>query len=179
MAANKKTKTSDKVVQMEKKQTLKDLNFNGIITKIKISAKNDVPEINYKLATDVLGAEIVVEGKGRASDDFLKAMQTLNGIFCDICEIDEKADDVTITVVNFKKNGVVISGQVELTQNNIPVPLFINTPFVVMKNDKGGYELPAYAQKQLDELQRQAVLYMRGEEKETQLDLFGNYAAVS
>ncbi|MCD7879032.1 MAG: hypothetical protein LUG16_03760 [Candidatus Gastranaerophilales bacterium] len=100
-------------------------------------------------------------------------------IFCDITELSEKKDDITITVVNFKKNGVVISGQVELTQNDIPVPLFINTPFVLLKNDKGGYELPAYAQKQLDELQRQAVLYMRGDSKETQLDLFGNVACAA
>ncbi len=174
-----KTDTTNKVVQMKEKQTLKDLNFNGIISKIKIGIKDDTPEIHYKLATDVLGADITVEGKGRATNDFLKAMQALLDIFCDITELSEKKDDITITVVNFKKNGVVISGQVELTQNDIPVPLFINTPFVLLKNDKGGYELPAYAQKQLDELQRQAVLYMRGDSKETQLDLFGNVACAA
>ena len=106
-------------------------------------------------------------------------MQSLNDIFCNICELDEKADDITITVVNFKKNGVVISGQMELTQNDIPVPLFINTPFVLLKNEKGGYELPAYAVKQLEELQKQAVLWMRGATKEIQLDLFGNKVAAA
>ena len=172
-----KAKTDTKVVKMSDKQTLKDLNFNGEITKIKISPKDDMPEVFYTLATDVLGAEIKVEGKGKASKEFLIAMQSLNDIFCNICELEEKADDITITVVNFKKNGVVISGQMELTQNDIPVPLFINTPFVLLKNEKGGYELPAYAVKQLEELKKQAVLWMRGETKEKQLDLFGNIAA--
>lgn len=172
-----KAKTDTKVVKMSDKQTLKDLNFNGEITKIKISPKDDMPEVFYTLATDVLGAEIKVEGKGKASKEFLIAMQSLNDIFCNICELDEKADDITITVVNFKKNGVVISGQMDLTQNDIPVPLFINTPFVLLKNEKGGYELPAYAVKQLEELKKQAVLWMRGETKEKQLDLFGNIAA--
>ncbi len=173
----KEKNDKSKVVKMSDKQTLKDLNFNGEITKIKISPKDDMPEVFYTLATDVLGAEIKVEGKGKASNDFLIAMQSLNDIFCNICELEEKADDITITVVNFKKNGVVISGQIELTQNNIPVPLFVNTPFVLLENDKGGFELPAYAIKQLEELKKQAVLWMRNETNEKQLDLFGNIAA--
>ena len=175
----KEKNDNSKVVKMSDKQTLKDLNFNGEITKIKISPKDDKPEIFYKLKTDVLGAEIRAEGDGKASKEFLIAMQSLNDIFCNICELDEKADDITITVVNFKKNGVVISGQMELTQNDIPVPLFINTPFVLLKNEKGGYELPAYAVKQLEELQKQAVLWMRGATKEIQLDLFGNKVAAA
>lgn len=173
----KDKKENSNIVKMSDKQTLKDLNFNGEFTKIKINAKDDKPEIFYKLKTDVLGAEIKAEGVGKASKDFLLAMQSLNDIFCNICELEEKADDITITVVNFKKNGVVISGQMELTQNDIPVPLFINTPFVLLKNERGGYELPAYAAKQLEELQKQAVLWMRGETAEKQLDLFGNMVA--
>lgn len=97
-------------------------------------------------------------------------MQDLSEVFCEICELDDKKDDVLITTVNFsEKGGVIISGQVPLN-NGVPQPLCINTPHIMIESEKG-YSLPDYAVKQLDELKRQAMLYAQGESKEKQMDL--------
>ena len=86
--------------------------------------------------------------------------------------MEEKVEDVTITTVNFSpKGGVIISGQVELT-NGVPQPLCLNTPHIMIKNESGGYELPQYAQEQIEELKKQAIMYAQGEAKAAQQDLF-------
>jgi len=163
-----------KVTNINEKQLEKD--FSGFIYKIKIDKKTDIPDIEYTLENDKNGKTITLRGKAEPLDSFLKSMQDLAGIFCEICEID-KTDETIITTVNFsEKGGVVISGQVELN-NGIPQPLCLNTPHVMIEeNDKGGYNLPQYAQKQLNELKKQAILYIKGEVKAKQPGLIDNEA---
>ena len=101
-------------------------------------------------------------------------MQKLAKGFCEICEFpEEKIEETLITTVNFsEKGGVIISGQVTL--ENCPSPLCLNTPHVLIDNEQG-FEVPSYMKSQLDELRNQAVMYISGEakEKQTTLDLTG------
>ena len=64
-------------------------------------------------------------------------------------------------------------GQIELTENDIKSPLCVNSPHVVFESEHGGYTVPEYAKNLIDELKRQAILYMNGDAKEKQMDLPG------
>lgn len=144
--------------------------FTGFISKIRIDAKTDIPDIDFIEHKANGKSKVVFEGAAKALDSFLKSMQDLSEVFCEICELDDKKDDVLITTVNFsEKGGVIISGQVPLN-NGVPQPLCINTPHIMIESEKG-YSLPDYAVKQLDELKRQAMLYAQGESKKKQMDL--------
>ena len=145
--------------------------FNGFISKIRIDAKSDIPEISFKENRKNGTGKIEFEGREKPLDSFLSAMQALSVVFCEICELQKKQDDVLITTVNFsEKGGVVISGQVPL-DNGVPQPLCVNTPHIMIESDKG-YSLPEYAIPQLEELKKQAILYAQGETAEKQQDLF-------
>lgn len=168
MAKSKVTNIKD-VKDSKNLEGCKDL--TDAITKISMSDK-DIPEIYYNIESARTTNELVVKGrKERATDDFLRAMQALAAVFCEICEIGDKVDDTLVHTVNFCKNGVIISAKVELTENGIVQPLCINTPAIPLENDKGGYEMPQYAKDQLNELKKQAVLYSQGNVKEKQLNI--------
>ena len=163
-----------KVVNLnEKKQAKAKIDFNGFIQKIRIDKKTDIPEIYYTERNEKNDKTIILKGQAKPLDSFLKAMQDLSVVFCEICEMEEKVDNTLITTVNFsQKGGVIISGQIEL-ENGIPQPLCLNTPHVLIENDKGGYELPDYAKEQIENLKNEALKYANGEaaEKQTSLPL--------
>lgn len=149
--------------------------FDGFISKIRIDAKTDIPDICYNERNEKNDKTVILKGQAKPLDSFLKAMQDLSGVFCEICEIEGKEDDVLITTVNFsEKGGVIISGQIPLN-NGVPQPLCVNTPHIMLEAEKG-YSMPDYALEQIEELKRQAVLYIRGEAKEKQQDLFDQAA---
>lgn len=180
MARGKTKSVANKVTNIKEKQEEKELKakteFNGTFIKIRIDKKTDVPEIIYTLNDEKNDKDIICKGKAEPLDSFLIAMQNLSQIFCEICEMENKVDECVITTVNFsQKGGVIISGQVNLTENDIPQPLCLNTPHILLENESG-YELPAYAQEQLEELKRQAVLYIKGEAKNKQQTLFDEAA---
>lgn len=158
-------------------KTKQKLDFDGVFHKIRIDKKTDVPEIIYSLKTDKKNRDIIEKGSGRALDSFLNAMQNLSGVFCEICEFDGKEDDTTITTVNFsQKGGVIISGQVELS-NGVPQPLCVNTPHILIEeNDKGSYCLSPEGREQLEELKKEAVKYLQGDMNDKQLDMFEDAA---
>lgn len=105
--------------------------------------------------------KIEFEGREKPLDSFLSAMQALSTVFCEICELQSKQDDVLITTVNFsEKGGVVISGQVPL-DNGVPQPLCVNTPHIMIESDKG-YSLPEYAIPQLEELKKTGYFIRTG-----------------
>lgn len=161
MAKGKVTKISTKMKP----------DFDGFISKIRIDGKTDIPDICYSERNEKNDKTVILKGQAKPLDEFLQAMQALATVFCEICEIKEKEEDVLITTVNFsEKGGVIISGQVPLN-NGIPQPLCINTPHVMIEAEKG-YSIPDYAVSQIEELKKQAVLYIRGEAKEKQQDLF-------
>lgn len=84
-------------------------------------------------------------------------------------EIQDKEENTLITTVNFsEKGGVIISGQISLEK--CPTPWYNNTPHVLIENEQG-FEVPEYMRGQLDELRRQAVMYINGEAKEKQTTL--------
>lgn len=140
------------------------------ITKIAMSDK-DVPEITYNIETSRTTNALTVSGrKERATDDFLRAMQALATVFCEICEIGDKVDDTLVHTVNFCKNGVIMSAKIELTENGIPQRLCVNTPPIPLES-QSGYQMPEYAKQQLNELKKQAVLYSQGSVKEKQLNI--------
>lgn len=150
-------------------------NFNGFISKIRIDAKTDIPDIHYNERNEKNDKTVMLKGQAKPLDEFLQAMQALAALFCEICEIKDKEDEVLITTVNFsEKGGVIISGQVPLN-NGIPQPLCINTPHVMLEAEKG-YSIPDYGVSQIEELKKQAILYIRGEAKEKQQDLFDQAA---
>ena len=163
-----------KVVKLDSKKAKKEpIDFDGFISKIRIDKKSEIPEIHYNLKNDKSEKITILKGKARPLDEFLTVMQSLAGVFCEICEIKDKINHTIITTVNFsEKNGVIISGQVEL-ENGIPQPLCMNTPHIILDNENGGYEISKANQEILEELKRQAILYIRGEgkEKQTSLDL--------
>lgn len=149
--------------------------FDGFISKIRIDAKTDIPDICYNERNEKNDKTVILKGQAKPLDDFLKAMQDLAAVFCEICEIKDKEDDVLITTVNFsEKGGIIISGQVPLN-NGVPQPLCINTPHIMLEAEKG-YSIPDYALEKIEELKRQAVLYIRGEAKEKQQELFDQEA---
>lgn len=167
--ANKKVVNMDEKKQ-EKKQKQK-VDFNGNISKIRIDKKTDIPEIVFTERRPTGKADVVYKGEAKPLDSFLKALQDLSEVFCEICEMEEKVDDTLITTVNFSpKGGIIISGQIELG-NGVPQPLCLNTPHILIENAKGGYELPDYAKEQIEELKRQAILYANGESAEKQQSL--------
>ena len=168
-------KTKSKVVNMDDKKTEKQakskLDFNGFISKVRIDKDKDIPEIYYTERNEKNDKTVILKGQAEPLDSFLKSMQDLSEVICEICEMEEKGGETTITTVNFsEKGGIIISGQIQL-ENGIPQPLCLNTPHILIKNEKGGYELPDYAKEQVEELKRQAVLYMRGEAKQKQTTL--------
>ena len=172
-------KAKEKVVDINDKKNEKKkrkIDANTFIQKIRIDKKTDIPEIYYSERNEKNDKTVILKGAAEPLDSFLQAMQALSTVFCEICEMEEKVEDVTITTVNFSpKGGVIISGQVELT-NGVPQPLCLNTPHIMIKNESGGYELPQYAQEQIEELKKQAIMYAQGEAKAVQQDLFdGTY----
>lgn len=169
MARPKKNK--GKVVPFKQKF---DSNFEGFISKIRIDAKSNIPEIEYSNNTAKSDKSVVLKGREKPLESFLKTMQDLAKGFCEICEFpEEKIDETLITTVNFsEKGGVTVSGQVAL--ENCPSPLCLNTPHILIENETG-FEVPSYMREQLDELRNQAVMYISGEtaEKQTSLDFNG------
>ena len=161
----------NKVVKFEKKAPAVD--FDGKITYIKIPVKKEIPIIMYKKSNDRGTKEITFKSTGRATDNFIAALQNLAPYFLNVVEIPNKADETIITGVSFSETGVVIIGQIELTENDIKSPLNVNTPHVVFESESGGYTVPEYAKNLIDELKRQAVLYMNGEAKEVQTEIPG------
>ena len=150
-----------------------DSNFEGFISKIRIDAKTDIPEIIYSNNSEKSDKEVVLKGRAKPLDSFLQAMQNLAKGFCEILEIQDKEENTLITTVNFsEKGGVIISGQISLEK--CPTPWCNNTPHVLIENEQG-FEVPSYRKSQLDELRNQAVMYISGEakEKQTTLDLTG------
>lgn len=146
-----------------------DSNFEGFISKIRIDAKTDIPEIIYSNNSEKSDKEVVLKGRAKPLDSFLQAMQNLSKGFCEILEIQDKEENTLITTVNFsEKGGVIISGQISLEK--CPTPWCNNTPHVLIENEQG-FEVPEYMRGQLDELRRQAVMYINGEAKEKQTTL--------
>ena len=146
-----------------------DSNFEGFISKIRIDAKTDIPEIIYSSNSEKSDKEVVLKGRAKPLDSFLQAMQNLAKGFCEILEIQDKEENTLITTVNFsEKGGVIISGQISLEK--CPTPWCNNTPHVLIENEQG-FEVPEYRRGQLDELRRQAVMYINGEAKEKQTTL--------
>lgn len=146
-----------------------DSNFEGFISKIRIDAKTDIPEIIYSNNSEKSDKEVVLKGRMKPLDSFLQAMQNLAKGFCEILEIQDKEENTLITTVNFsEKGGVIISGQISLEK--CPTPWCNNTPHVLIENEQG-FEVPEYMRGQLDELRRQAVMYINGEAKEKQTTL--------
>lgn len=149
--------------------------FEGFISKIRIDAKSDILDICYSERNEKNDKTVILKGQAKALDEFLKAMQDLATVFCEICEVKDKEDDVIITTVNFsEKGGIIISGQIPLN-NGVPQPLCVNTPHIMIEAEKG-YSLPNYALEQVEELKRQAILYIRGEAKEKQQSIFDEAA---
>ena len=110
--------------------------FDGFISKIRIDAKTDIPEICYNERNEKNDKTVILKGQAKPLDSFLEAMQSLSEVFCEICEIKDKTDDVLITTVNFsEKGGIIISGQVPLN-NGVPQPLCINTPHIMIEAEK-------------------------------------------
>ena len=146
-----------------------DSNFEGFISKIRIDAKTDIPEIIYSNNSEKSDKEVVRKGRAKPLDSFLQAMQNLAKGFCEILELQDKEENTLITTVNFsEKGGVIISGQISLEK--CPTPWCNNTPHVLIENEQG-FEVPEYMRGQLDELRRQAVMYINGEAKEKQTTL--------
>lgn len=146
-----------------------DSNFEGFISKIRIDAKTDIPKIIYSNNSEKSDKEVVLKGRTKPLDSFLQAMQNLAKGFCEILEIQDKEENTLITTVNFsEKGGVIISGQISLEK--CPTPWCNNTPHVLIENEQG-FEVPEYMRGQLDELRRQAVMYINGEAKEKQTTL--------
>ena len=63
-----------------------------------------------------------------------------------------------------------INFKTDFTLPEIPQPLCLNTPHVLIESENG-YELPDYAKEQVEELKRQAILYANGESAEKQQTL--------
>lgn len=171
MAKTKTKSSKGKVVQFKQKF---QSNFEGFISKIRIDAKTNIPDIDYSSNTVNADNTINSKGRGKPLDSFLKSMQDLAKGFCEICEFpEEKIEDTLITTVNFsEKGGVVISGQVQLEK--CPAPLCLNTPHIMIENETG-FEVPDYMKEQLDILRDEAVKYIRGEwaEKQQEIDFNG------
>ena len=147
-----------------------DSNFEGFISKIRIDAKTDIPEIIYSNNSEKSDKEVVLKGRAKPLDSFLQAMQNLAKGFCEILEIQDKEENTLITTVNFsEKGGVIISGQISL--ENCPTPWCTNTPHVMIESEQG-FEVPEYMKRQLDILRDEAVKYIRGEWAEKQGELF-------
>lgn len=165
-------KTNDnKVVKFEKKTPAPE--FNGQITYIKIPVKKEIPIIMYKRESERGTKEITFKSTGRATDEFIAALQSLCPYFLNVVEIPNKADETIITSVTFTKNGgIIISGQIELTENEINASIPVNTPNLKFESDNG-YSVPEYAKNLIDELRRHAIQYMNGDAKEVQIDLPG------
>jgi len=146
--------------------------FEGFIKRIKIDAKTDVPDIDFTSNSTTADNTVNAKGRGKPLDSFLQAMQNLAQGFCEICEFpEEKIGDTLITTVNFsQKGGVIISGQVSL--ENCPAPLCINTPHILIDNESGGFEVPEYMKEQLEELRNEAVRYIKGDWAEKQQNMF-------
>ena len=154
---------------MGRKPKNKVTNINEVKEAKTLEECKDLADAITKIAMS--DKDISVKGKKeRATDDFLRAMQALATVFCEICEIGDKVDETLVHTVNFCKNGVILSAKVELTENNIPQPLCINTPAIPLENKTGGYEMPQYAKDQLNELKKQAVLYSQGNVRDKQLN---------
>lgn len=170
-AETQEIETNNKVVKFEKKTPAPD--FDGQITYIKIPVKKEIPIIKYNRKNDRGTKEVTFKSTGRATDKFIATLQNLAPYFLNVVEIPNKADETIITGVSFSETGIVIIGQIELTENDIKSPLNVCTPHVVFENESGGYAVPEYAKNLIDELKRQAVLYMNGEAKEVQTQLPG------
>lgn len=165
--ANKKKEEKGKVVKFEKK-----VNFDGVLTKIQIPIKDEIPKIVYNKTVSKGTKNITFDGNGRALKEFIEALQNLSDYFLEVVEITGKEDETIITGVSFSDTGIVITGQISLVNNGINSPLIVNTPHLVFEAVGGGYEIPEHAKELIKELKKQAVLYMSGEAAEVQTDLF-------
>ena len=162
---------NNKVVKFEKKTPAPD--FNGQITYIKIPVKKEIPIIMYKRENDRGTKEITFKSIGRATDNFIAALQNLCPYYLNIVEIPNKEDETIITGVSFTKNGIIIMGQIELTENGLDTSIPVNTPNLNLDSEKSGYVIPEYAKNLIEELKRQAILYMNGDAKEVQTQIPG------
>lgn len=160
---------NNKVVKFEKPQKT-SVDFEGVITKIKIPVKKEIPIIMYKKSNDRGTKEVTFKDGGRPLDSFIAALQNLCPYFLNVVEITNKSDETTITGVHFSKGGIIISGSIELTEIEASIP--VNTPLLKLENENG-YEVPQYAKDLIEELKRQAIFYMNGDEKEKQMDIPG------
>lgn len=161
----------NKVVKFEKKTPAPD--FNGQITYIKIPVKKEIPIIMYKRENDRGTKETTFKSIGRATDNFIAALQNLCPYYLNIVEIPNKEDETIITGVSFTKNGIIIMGQIELTENGLDTSIPVNTPNLNLDSEKSGYVIPEYAKNLIEELKRQAILYMNGDAKEVQTQIPG------
>lgn len=101
MAKTKTKSSKGKVVQFKQKF---QSNFEGFISKIRIDAKTNIPDIDYSSNTVNADNTINSKGRGKPLDSFLKSMQDLAKGFCEICEFpEEKIEDTLITTVNFSE----------------------------------------------------------------------------
>lgn len=170
---DKNNEKNSKVAKFEDKKKEKDANtFEGFISKIKISKKEDIPTIHYKKESEKASKETVVNGKEKPLDEFIAALQSLAAFFLDICEIEGKEDDTIITGVSFSEAGIVITAQIELTQNGINAPLCLNSPHVAYESNNGSFEIPAAVKEQLTALKQCAIAYIQGDTKEKQGNIF-------
>ena len=170
-AESAETTNDNKVVKFEKKTPAPE--FNGQITYIKIPVKKEIPIIMYKRESDRGTKEITFKSIGRATDEFIAALQKLCPYYLNVVEIPNKEDETIITGVSFTKNGIIIMGQIELTENGIDASIPVNTPNLNLDSEKSGYIVPEYAKNLIDELKRHAIKYMNGDAKEVQTQLPG------
>ena len=178
-----KKKQPDKVVKLEKKRNgngytkrtpapaQKEVQgFNGTISKVKL--KKEIPEIWFKVDGARSTRDIKLTAKEKPLDEFSATLQNLKGLLCNVCEIEEKSDYMTVLGVSFSKTGVVISGTYQLVKNGIKCPVPINTPHIVFDSKGAGYEIPEDEQEKIEEFKAAVIRYVNGEtaEKQTTLD---------
>lgn len=167
MAKKTETKEKENVVKFKSKPT-----FDGVITKIKINTNDDMPEIHYKKENEASSKITVVKGKENPVDEFVASLQSLDEFLVNVTEYSEdKLEDVTITGVSFKDKGIVIIGQVELTQNEIKSPLNLISSYILYEAKSGSFEVPGYIKKRLEELKIHAVDYINGKTTQGKLPL--------
>lgn len=159
---------NNKVVSLEKKREY--IQFNGNITKVKISNKG-VPEILYSHSNKQCTKDTKAKGDKEPKDSFFSALNALKPFFVDVCEIKHKLDDTKIIEVSFDDTGVVITGLIELTENDISSPMCLNTPHLFYENKTGGFEIPKDIKTLLEDVKQEAIAYMNDDTKFKQENL--------
>lgn len=159
---------ANKVISIEKKQN--ETYFEGNITKVKINNKG-IPEIAYTHANKQCSKETKAKGDKEPKDSFFCALNALKPFFVDVCEIKHKLDETKIIGISFDDTGVVITGLIELTENDISSPMCINTPHIFYVNQSGEFEVPEDVKKLFNEVKKEAIEYMSGDTKFKQRNL--------